>query len=209
MTFDTNSTREKMLDNDANLDKIVGGITFDSSSAIVSILELGRGSWKDSSFSDSNVKGNSCQGSFPSFIDGSPVMYGSGGSGGASDEFDEITSDYNLLGWKAFNQLSPSKKSWIVSTLVSFQGNAEEDAEEEMLKAMQKNSPLPDEDVKVIVEFIFTVVYAYEKLLEHISYVDSSVWEVKSKSSKKSSSKSNEDKEKEFKEAFSSLGLLE
>jgi hypothetical protein len=135
-------------------------------------------------------------------------MYGSGGSGGASDEFDEITSDYNLLGWKAFNQLSPSKKSWIVSTLVSFQGNAEEDAEEEMLEAMQKNSPLPDEDVKVIVEFIFTVVYAYEKLLEHISYVDSSVWEVKSKGKKSSKSTSKKEKAEAFSESMSELGLL-
>jgi hypothetical protein len=204
MTFSTKETREKMLEHDANLAKIVGGITFNGDNPIVSILELSRGSWKNASFSDSNVPGNSCQGSFPAFVDGKPTMFGAEGSGGASNEFEEITEDRNLLGWKAFNQLQPNKKSWIVSSLLAFQGYTRDEVSE----AMKANSPLPDTDIEAIVEFIFQVSEAYTALLEHVSFIDSAVWEVKSKGKKASKSVSSKEKAEAFSESMSKLGLL-
>jgi putative Ca2+/H+ antiporter (TMEM165/GDT1 family) len=132
-------------------------------------------------------------------------MFGAEGSGGASSEFEEITEDCNLMGWKLFDQLQPNKKSWIVSSLLAFQGYARDEIE----AAMKANSPLPDTDIEAIVEFIFQVSEAYTALLEHVSFIDSAVWEVKSASTKKSKSVSNKDKEEAFKSAFSELGLLE
>jgi hypothetical protein len=204
MTFSTNNVRDKMLEHNSEISKVVGGITFDSTSPIVSILEFGRGTWKDASFADSNVKGNAMQGSFPFFEDNEPAFYGAEGSAGASAEFNDVLDNPNKLGWKAFDQLAPSKKSWIVSTLLTMK----DFEREEMLQAMKANCPLELKDVQAIVDFIYEVSKAYTRLLEHVGYVDEAIWEVKASTSKKSKSKSNKDKEKEFKEAFSSLGLL-
>jgi hypothetical protein len=205
MTFSTNNVRDKMLEHNSEISKVVGGITFDSTNPVVSILEFGRGTWKDASFADSNVKGNAMQGSFPFFEDNEPTFYGAEGSAGASSEFEDVIEDANKLGWKAFDQLAPSKKSWIVSTLLTMQGFDKDEVSE----AMQANSPLPNADIEAIVEFVFQVSGAYTALLEHVSFIDSAVWEVKSTSTKKSKSVSNKDKEKAFKDAFSELGLLE
>jgi hypothetical protein len=204
MTFQMAEARQKMLDTGAQISKVVGGITFDSASAITVLLDTGRGTWADASFQDSNVKGNSMQGAFAAFQNNSPLMYGAEGSAGASGEFADVVFSPNLFAWKAFDQLAPSKKSWIVAALFTMQ----DFEREELVEAMQANSPLPTEDIEAIVSFISSVSQAYINLLEHVAYIDEAIWQVKSKSEKKSKSTSSAEKEEKFKEAFSSLGLL-
>jgi len=205
--FQVNETRAKMQEHGKDLADVVGAITFSPDSALTTLFDVGqRGKWKAASFQDSNVKGNALQGSFICARDGEPEVFGQGGSSGASQEFDEVMGNCNLLSWKAFDQLVPSKKSWIVSSLFAFQDFSREEVEE----ALSNNAPdsFGEDEIAAIVAFVFDVTQAYTSLLETVSYIDEEVWREKKQSKKTSKSQSSEEKEAALKEALSSLSLV-